>query len=1190
MYLKSIEVQGFKSFANKINFEFHNGITAIVGPNGSGKSNVADAVRWVLGEQRIKQLRGSKMEDVIFSGTENRRALGFAYVAITLDNSEHSLQIDFDEVTISRRIFRSGESEYMINGAVCRLKDVQELFYDTGIGKEGYSIIGQGQIDKILNGKPEERRELFDEAAGIVKFKRRKNIAVKKLDDEKQNLLRVCDVISELEHQIKPLEKQSEVTRKYLKLRDELKEYDINMFLLETKDIKTKTSSLNEKIGITNNNLNESNLKLEETKTEYEKLGEFLEELNIKIEFIKNKITQNQLLKEKFEGEINVLNEQINTAKITDKHINEKVEALNKSINENKDELAEFETQKEELSQNILKALEVQEEDDKKLAEISKEISALSEEAENYKSKIINLFGEKSNLKSKTQRYDTMLEHINTRKEELKEKIERFSGDREKQEQIINELSLELETLIIKISDIKNKLEQLNEKNILLEKDINETTSKLREKQNKYHKEETRLESLKNITERYEGYGNSIKKVMDLKNDKKGIIGVVADIIKVEKKYEVAIETALGGSIQNIVTDTEKTAKETIEYLKSNKYGRATFLPLSSLGNKTGFNNEAALSEKGVVGLACDLVNISKEYESVVKYLLGRIVVTDNIDNALALARKYRYSLRIVSLEGELLNVGGSLTGGAFKNSSNLLGRRREIEDIEKFLKTTSIEITELKNIYKNKNAELINIKEDTEKVKVTLQENNLLKNTIEINLKQAGDKKQEIQDSFDSINKENEEIEFQIVEINKSNQELVLQLDDLEKSNKEYESIVIELNNKIDLHKNSESEQYKINEGRRLEYQSFVQQQSYLNNSINKIKSNLNKLNLELIEVKTNMDQESAKVNDKYEEIETLNQSIKKANEEINQLESEIEDMTLSREEQTKDHKDFLEKRETLLGFISDLEKELLRLETGKEKLDENYEARVNYLWEEYELTYSSAIKYKDEKYDNISSMKKVIDSLRSEIRSLGDVNPNAIEEYKNAMERYSFLKNQKDDLVKAEETLMKIIKELDDGMRKQFDEKFEIIKVEFDRVFKELFGGGKGTLELVDAEDVLEAGIRIIAQPTGKKLQNMMQLSGGEKALTAIALLFAIQNMKPSPFCVLDEIEAALDDPNVDRFADYLNKLKKNTQFIVITHRKGTMEGADRLYGITMQEKGVSTLVSVNLLENHIKEEVVG
>jgi len=464
-----------------------------------------------------------------------------------------------------------------------------------------------------------------------------------------------------------------------------------------------------------------------------------------------------------------------------------------------------------------------------------------------------------------------------------------------------------------------------------------------------------------------------------------------------------------------------------------------------------------------------------------------------------------------------------------------------------------------------------------------------LLQNTLEMNLKQAGDKKKEIIENFDNINKENEEISYQIDEINSSHGELDVQLKQLDDKNSELEDMVNQINYKIEAERSTETEQYKKNEDRRIEYSTFVQQQSFLNNGILKAKEMLSRLNEELTEVKSHMDTASEEINSKLEEITKLNEAIYNADSEITKLETEIKELIQSKDEQTKDHKEFLDKREVLLGRISDLEKEVLRLEANKEKFDENYEARVNYLWEEYELTYSSAAKFKDEEFTNIPSMKKVIDGLRSEIRALGDVNPNAIEEYKNSLERYNFLKNQRDDLVKAEEILMKIINELDDGMRKQFDEKFEIIKVEFDKVFKELFGGGKGSLELVDAEDVLEAGIRIIAQPTGKKLQNMMQLSGGEKALTAIALLFAIQNMKPSPFCVLDEIEAALDDPNVIRFSDYLHKLKQNTQFIVITHRKGTMEAADRLYGITMQEKGVSTLVSVNLLENHLEKEKV-
>ena len=1184
MYLKSIEVQGFKSFANKINFEFHNGITGIVGPNGSGKSNVADAVRWVLGEQRIKQLRGAKMEDVIFAGTENRKPLGYAYVAITLDNSDHQLQIEFDEVTVSRRLFRSGESEYLINGATCRLKDISELFYDTGIGKEGYSIIGQGQIDRILSGKPEERRELFDEAAGIVKFKKRKIVAQKKLEDEQNNLTRVNDILSELEKQVKPLEKQSEVARKYLALKESLKENDINMFLLEIEDIRRKLADIDSKIELSGSNMSDAHNSYDAIKSEFEELEIKMESMNVQIEAKKTELNRTEILKEKFDGEIKLLNEQINSAKQNDEYIKERIASINdnidKQIKEKEGLLAE-KNQADEILNNAdnIKNLEIG-----KLNMISSEIAELMEEVENSKTEIIELLNEKASVKSKIQRYDTLFEQTNIKNAELTQKLLKSSSDKEAQENIINDLEQELKNINDKIIDNNDRNEELKIKQDNLSRERNELSKQKNQSEQNFHIFTNKLESLKNITERYEGFGNSIRKVMELKTSKKGIIGVVADIIKTDKEYEIAVETALGGNIQNIVTDNENIAKELIEYLKRGKFGRATFLPLSSLANRTGFNNERVLSERGVIGLASDLVKINPEFEAVAKYLLGRIVVADNIDNAIVIARKYNNSLRIVTLEGEILNPGGSMTGGAFKNSSNLLGRRREIEDLEKQIENVKNESVRLKSTIESLDKEIQDVAMEADAIKTSLQEQYLMQNTVKLNLNQADNKKKEILDSFQDFEKEKLEIASQIVEIKENKNELQNELTNYENLNSSLEEKIAELNIKINEMRTQEDEQSEKVASFNIEFSNLKQKNEFINSSISKVDETLTQLYGELGTIKENSDGLEKEIQTKYDEINTIVESLKEAEKSFEAIKLEIENLNAERENQTRDHKDFFTKREALSEQMSTLDKEIFRLNSQKEKLEELNENQVNYMWNEYELTYQSALDFRNDEINNLPQIKKTIASLKSEIRSLGDVNVNAIEDYKNVIERYNFLKTQHDDLIKAEETLEKIIQELDEGMRKQFTEKFTMIKEEFDKVFKELFGGGKGTIELNEEEDILEAAITIISQPPGKKLQNMMQLSGGEKALTAIALLFAIQNLKPSPFCLLDEIEAALDDSNVGRYANYLHKLTEHTQFIVITHRKGTMNAADRLYGITMQEKGVSTLVSVDLLDSSL------
>ncbi len=1186
MYLKSIEIHGFKSFANKINFEFHNGITGIVGPNGSGKSNVADAVRWVLGEQKIKQLRGAKMEDVIFAGTQNRKPMGYAYVAITFDNSDHKLNVDYNEVTVSRRLFRSGESEYMINGTQVRLRDINEMFYDTGIGKEGYSIIGQGQIDKILSGKPEERRELFDEAAGIVKFKRRKNEAMKKLDDENQNLVRVTDILGELERQVVPLEKQCEKAKRYLVLKDDLKVNDVNMFLIEIDEIKNRLANIDEKIQIASNDMQTANDEFEQIKADYTKLEQIIEDINLSVEQKKEKLNELVLNIEKFEGQINVIKEQINSAKNNESYINQRISSITEEIAGYNKELDASTMEKDENEAKFNEILSSQSSINTEIAELNDQFNHLEEEIEAHKAEIIELLNSKALIKTQIQKFDTLLEQVNIRKAQLNQKLIEFQSQKESQEQVINDFQGQLKDIEQEIADVQGTLTEYKADLADLRVKNSELSKDLSKNQEEYHKSKSNLEALKNLTERYEGYGNSIKKVMELKSSKKGIIGVVADIIKVDKKYEVAIETSLGGNIQNIVTDTETTAKETIEYLKKNKYGRATFLPLSSMSNKTNFNAPDALEEKGVIGLASDLVDIDKKYEGVAKYLLGRVMVVDTIDNAIAIERKYRYTIRIVTLEGEYLNVGGSISGGAFKNTSNLLGRRREIEDLEKHLKELKTEKDQLdKDLVENRGRISV-LNEEIAKVSNALQEQQLIKNTIEINLKQATQKKDTLVNEYQDYTKESDNISVEIEDIHKNSSELNTELSGTEDRSVELEQLIREKTEKLNGLKEQQIEKGSILEEINIEISGMKQKHEFIVEKIHRSEEQIRDLNQELDRIKNNSKENDVEISARLEAIEGFTKEVEKSREMIETLKEEIKNAEAEKESQSKEHKDFFEKRENLSKKISDLDKEIYRLSSQKESLEEKTDSKESYMWNEYEITYRKALEMKDDEYSDKAAIRENIASIRKEMKSLGDVNINAIEEFKEVNERYQFMKNQHDDLMEARDNLLKIIDELESGMRKQFKEKFEEIKTEFDVVFKELFGGGKGTIELTEADDILEAGINIISQPPGKKLQNMMQLSGGEKALTAISLLFAIQNLKPSPFCLLDEIEAALDGSNVVRFAEYLHKLTANTQFIVITHRRGTMNCADRLYGITMQEKGISALVSVDLLENELSK----
>lgn len=1186
MYLKSIEVQGFKSFANKINFKFHNGITGIVGPNGSGKSNVADAVRWVLGEQRIKQLRGASMQDVIFSGTEMRKALGSAYVAITLDNTDHQLSIDYDEVTVSRRLYRSGESEYMINGTICRLKDVNELFYDTGIGKEGYSIIGQGQIDKILSGKPEERRELFDEAAGIVKFKRRKYAAQKKLEDEKQNLVRVNDILSELEKQTGPLEKQSEKARIYLRKKEELKTLDVNVFLLENVSIKEQLDAVDEKLHIANDDLEDTTQKYEHIKEEYEQIESRIEQLDQAIEQARATLTDTGVMRSKLEGEMNVLKEKIHSVEGNEEHLKTRIQTIEASIREKDQEKEGIEQKKAQIDEKLTVLQQARAEAGKLLEDVQGRIETLNNNIENGKNTIIGALNNRATIKSKMGSYDTMLEQIQIRKAELNSRLLRAKSDEAAHTETIRSLEEEFEKINQAIQELRDRQEVSEEKLAGMREELADKDQKLRDTQVSYHQEKSKLDALSNLTERYEGYGGAVKAVMEQKTKKKGIIGVVADIIQAEARYETAIETALGGNIQNIVTENEETAKSMIAYLKSSRSGRATFLPLTSIKNPQEFKNTDALKEKGVIGMADELVKVDGKYRDVAKSLLGRILVVDNIDNAVKIAAKFRHSLRMVTIEGELLVPGGAISGGAYKNNSNLLGRRREMEELEKKIKQYVMEIDRLLEDIESTKTARNKLRLEIEDIKGQMQRKFIEQNTARLNVEQARERKNEAAEGSEELQTEEAELETQIRDIQENKKAILLELESSETLEKDTEIQIEGFQRQLETERAEESVQAaKVSEWD-VEVEKILQQAEFHRQNIARIEGEIGRHELELKEVQESLQAGREDVELKKESILEIEKTILASHTTQTDTEEKLKEDIASKETLSARQKNFFKEREELSGQMNALDKEVYRLGSQKEKLENSIESQINYMWDEYEITLSDAASLRNEEMDDLPAMKKDISRLKDEIRKLGDVNVNAIEDYKNLMERYTFLKTQHDDLVEAEQTLLGIIEELDTSMRKQFNEKFAEINREFDKVFKELFGGGKGTLELIEDEDVLEAGIRIIAQPPGKKLVNMMQMSGGEKSLTAICLLFAIQNLKPSPFCLLDEIEAALDENNVARFAKYLHKLTKNTQFIVITHRRGTMEKADRLYGITMEEKGISTLVSVNLIDKELDD----
>lgn len=1185
MYLKNIEMQGFKSFANKIRLDFHSGITGIVGPNGSGKSNVADAVRWVLGEQSARQLRGGAMQDVIFSGTENRKPLGFAFVAITLDNSDRSLNLDADEVTVSRRLYRSGESEYMLNGVKCRLRDVNELFYDTGIGKEGYSIIGQGQIDRILSGKAEERRELFDEAAGIVKFKRRKIETLKKLDNEQANLVRVHDILAELESQLKPLEEQSGKAAEYLEKREQLQQADLQLFAGETASFDSQKENLQQQKDESEKEQAEIETTFARTRVEYERVEVQMSELETKIADTQEDSRQAELNKQEAEGRINVLREQIAASDSNIRILNERLNSIRAEKEErmasrgfNQSELEKIEADYKEAGRRLDAV-------DQAYAELRTELEKHEGMTEKSKQENISLLNARSAIRENLQRYDTMLEQTEIRRQDLTGRRDQASKDRREQQGLYDDLKREGEETDRLINEKKAEMFDVQKETRALMEEEAAAVRESEELRSEYHRLNSRLESLIQIAEHYEGYGNSIRKVMEQKEKVPGIHGVVADLIRTDEKYETAIETALGGSLQNIVTDDENTAKRMIAFLKANKFGRATFLPLTSMRNGQLLSNEGVLHERGALGRADTLVKTENIYRPIIERLLGRTVIIDNIDNAIRIGRRYNQSVRMVTLEGEVINPGGAMTGGSFRSNTNLLGRKREIMELSDRTDIAKTEAEQAEDKLKKIREKGQRMTDRLNSLSGELQELYLKQNSASLNLENAKKAVDDLDAGLGTMEEELKELESQIQEIRDRRDEISRNLDLSKNEEEDLEKRIRALSEGTEELRKKQEAIRKEQDEARLAYSAAVQKQEFVQEKIRTSDAEVKRLEEEEAGLSAQAAKEESSKDEKKASISEIEKTIADYQSVLRDCSQAVDDYTRQKEELSSAHKDFFNKRDELSQKKSALEQELFRINAGIERLDEKQDARISYLYEEYQITpdmVDSMIE-EGEKPDP-AELKKTINSLKNAIRRLGDVNVGAIEQYKEVKGRYDFLFAQHSDLVKSAEDLKAIIKDLDEGMKKQFREKFEAIRQEFNLVFRELFGGGKGELELTDQENILETGINIISQPPGKKLQNMMQLSGGEKALTAIALLFAIQNLKPSPFCLLDEIEAALDDNNVTRYAQYLHKLTKNTQFIIITHRRGAMTAADRLYGITMQEKGVSTLVSVDLIENQL------
>ncbi len=1180
MYLKKLELQGFKSFADKTSLEFKPGITVVMGPNGSGKSNISDAVRWVLGEQSIKTLRGSKLEDVIFAGTQARKSVSFAEVDITIDNSDGKLPVDYTEVTITRRVYRSGDSEFFINKNQCRLKDIVELFMDTGIGRDGYSIIGQGRIDEILSTKSEDRRHIFEEAAGIVKYRTRKEEAEKKLENTRQNLTRINDIFSEIEKQLGPLEEQAETAKKYLDIREKLKYLEVGLFINNINKNKEKlneiTSQANEVLG----QITTEEGKLAEFGTQKDEIKQALEELLLAIEKAQNDVFEAQNNVEKQKSEIAVSKEKMT-------HNTEKYETYAEDIKKNGERKVELENEIEDRKNRKTNLSKDKEKFETELKEKEAEYAKLSETLTTEQKKIEELKNTiMQNIDLKFEKMQVLsdlnagLEASRSRMKQIDEEVRDNIHELDKEKMVkedemqgFNSISSEVNKLTKHLDDLSKMKAECTDKIASFENEIKQISEEL-------HIKESRYKFLVETENEFEGYNKAVKEVLQkCQKDKafgSNICGALASLITVPSEYETAIEMVLGASLQNVVTETEEDAKRAIQFLKENNLGRASFLPISSVkGSKL---NENLKNVSGVYGVASDLISYDKKYDGVVQNLLGKTVIVSNMDVAVEVAKKYKYGFRIATLDGDVVNSSGQMTGGSvFKKTTSILSRSREITELEKIVKELKKKLEAKQNEKSEYESSVETALSEFDEVGMKLQQVNIefatqaqrmkeIENNIERYQKKVAllnGEKEKLDETLKTSIENTDEISQLIQKYDQDNEEMQKVVDEFTAKNKEQQDIMNDLNSDIiDL---------------RISVSSFDE-------SAVSIDEMIQMLTTEIQNLEVSTQDKTAERERLLEENKTLEQTIQELEEAVGnvdnitkELEEKVIDLKSQREEKNRALTGIEESIENEFKTLDILRDQNNKLDVKKQKIELDIETITNKMWEEYETTPNTAQNYAEV----TSGTAKEVEGLKNDMRELGPINISSIEEYKALKDRYDFLDTQKADLEESEKSLTKIIDDMVSLMKIQFAEQFELINKNFNEVFKELFGGGTANLRIADETNILESGIEIDAQPPGKKLQSMMLLSGGERALTAIALLFAILKLNPSPFCILDEIEAALDDINVYRYADYLKKFAENTQFLVITHRKGTQEVANTLYGVTMQEHGVSKLLSLKLDE---------
>ncbi len=1180
MYLKRLELQGFKSFADKTILELMPGITTVIGPNGSGKSNISDAIRWVLGEQSMKSLRGTKSLDIIFAGTQNRKSLGFAEASLVFDNSDGALPIEYTEVTVTRKIYRSGETGYYINKVPCRLKDVLELFMDTGIGKDGYSIIGQGKIDEILSNKSEDRRHIFEEAAGIVKYRTRKQESEKKLEHTKLNLLRINDILTEIEGNLEPLQMQADKAKKYLNLREELKNIEIGLFVYNIEKYKQDLEKVVQDIEIMQSQCNDEEGRLERVKILKEELKSSIDEITETIENMSNIGFESQKQIEQLNSDINVAKTRIaNNNENNDRYLKE-IEEQNAKIKELKDEIEQKEAKKDNLKQNKEKFEKELNEKQAELDKLTEKLSSKELEIEGYKHTVEENTDKKYELQSEINAQNINYQNFEKRqaqiKQEMQSTISELDGTRLNKEDIakqFNEIENKKNKAQNSLNEVSKQREEANQKIKSFESNINILSSEMRIK-------ESRLKFLIETEKEKEGYIKSVKSLLkDCENIKelgKGMNGVLANIIEVPDDLQIAIEMCLGASLQNIVTETETDAKRLVEHLRKNNLGRASFLPISSVRGKK--LDKIKGNESGVIGIASDLIKYNKKYEQIILNLLGRTVIVDNMDTAIKVAKQNGYTFRIVTTEGDLINPSGAITGGSVaKKTVNILGRGKEIEKLKKEIKNLKQKIEKLENDKQNYEESIEGILELSANLEKELQEIDITYATEKQKVISINENIEKLEKRLNRLKEEQANLEKQKEEAVSTKGDLQVEINKIVEQNEELSKIITEF---AELNKDDQKYIDDLNfdiTNLKISVSSFDESEASIQEIQERINQELENAHTSIENKNTQIEQIKKDNEDLEKSIEETLQKIEEVKESVNSSSSKIEE--LKKERAQKSEKLSKQEDEITAKFkvIEDLKGQLVKLDVKKTKIEEDINGIINKMWEEYELTPNNAEQY--QKPENVALTQRRVNSLRTEIRELGSVNVDSIEEYKNLKDRYDFMSEQRLDLENTMSKLRKVISDMTQIMKEQFKEKFKVINKNFGEVFAELFGGGKAELTLEDEENILECGIDITVQPPGKKLQNMMLLSGGEKAFTAIALLFAILKINPAPFCVLDEIEAALDDVNVFRYADYLKKFTDHTQFLVITHRKGTMEVADTVYGVTMEESGISKLLSMKL-----------